>query len=129
MDMSNPDTRPVYLNLLKIRQPVTALLSIGHRISGIVLFLVLPVALFLLEYSLKGPEEYAAVVRLFGSPAGVFAGLVLGWMLLLHLFAGVRFLLIDMDWGVELRTARQSASMALWAASGVTLILALFYLW
>lgn len=127
--MSNPDTRPVYLNLLKVRQPPTARLSIGHRISGLLLFLALPPYLYLFERSLRGPEQYLAVMELLGMPLAVAATLVLTWMLLLHFLAGIRFLLIDVDVGVERRPANRSARVVLWGAPAVTLVFAVLYLW
>lgn len=128
--MSNPSYRPVYLNLVRIRQPVTARLSIGHRISGLLLFIALPWCLYFFERSLRGPEHFAAVLGTLGSPVAVAAVLVLLWMLLLHFFAGIRFLLMDIDVGVELGPARRSARLILWGAPVVTLALAaVFYLW
>lgn len=127
--MSNPDSRPVYLDLLRIRQPATARLSIGHRISGLLLFLALPLCLWLFERSLRGPEQYASVLERLGSPVAVGAMLVLLWMLLLHFLAGIRFLLIDGDLGVALGTARLSARAVLWGAPAATAVLVLLYLW
>jgi len=128
MHMSNPDTRPVYLNLLKIKQPVTALLSIAHRISGVLLFLALPLCLYLFEHSLQGPAEYGEVRNLVGSPAAISAVLVILWMLLLHFLAGVRFLLMDIDRGVALATARRTATLALWLAPAITVMVLLVML-
>ena len=55
--MSTPVTRPKYLNLLRIKMPVGAIASIGHRISGVCLFLCIPVLIYLLDLSLQGPEQ------------------------------------------------------------------------
>jgi succinate dehydrogenase / fumarate reductase cytochrome b subunit len=127
--MRNLDTRPVYLNLLRIRQPVTAILSFGHRISGLLLFLALPVGLYLFERSLRGPAEFAAVLEFLASPGAMAALLLVLLMFLLHLFAGIRFLLIDVDVGVGLETARRSARAILWGAPAATVLLVLLYLW
>ena len=51
--------RPVYLNLLAIRQPIPAIVSILHRISGALLFLVgIPVLLWGVQRSLASPETF-----------------------------------------------------------------------
>lgn len=126
--MSNPDFRPVYLNLLRIRQPATALLSLGHRLTGLVLFLALPIGLYLFERSLQGPEEFAAVLAFLGAPVATAIMLLLLWMLLLHFCAGIRFLLIDVDLGVDLPAARRSARAVLWGAPVATVLLAVLYL-
>ena len=44
--------RPVFLNLTQIKLPVGALTSIGHRISGVVLAINVPIAIYLLQRSL-----------------------------------------------------------------------------
>jgi len=46
------DKRPVYLNLLKIRLPVTGMVSFAHRVSGVLLFLFIPYAVYLFDLSL-----------------------------------------------------------------------------
>jgi succinate dehydrogenase / fumarate reductase cytochrome b subunit len=54
--------RPIYLNLFAIRQPIPAIVSILHRVSGALLFVVgLPLALWGLQVSLASPEGYARV--------------------------------------------------------------------
>ena len=54
-----PKARPKYLNLFQIRQPVPAIVSIMHRISGAVLFLFLWILLWGLDRSLASPESFA----------------------------------------------------------------------
>ncbi len=101
--------RPVYLNLLKIRQPVTALASIAHRISGVFLFLSIPWIIWLLDRSLVSDASYQTVVTQLNSPMSKFLLIVLAWSAAHHFFAGVRFLFLDVDVGVELVAARRSA--------------------
>ena len=109
MKNKKPDTRPVNLNLLKISQPVTAIASIGHRISGVLLFLSIPLVIWMLERSLQGPQGFADVIALFDSSLIKLLTLLMAWSLAHHIFAGIRFLLLDIEIGVELATARTSA--------------------
>lgn len=111
MDNKKPLSRPVYLNLLKIRQPVTALVSIGHRISGVLLFLAIPLMIWMLDRSLQSPEGYQQVAALCEQPLMKLLLLLLAWAGAHHFFAGIRFLLIDVDWGVDLATARRTATV------------------
>ncbi len=108
--------RPVYLNLLQIRLPVPGFMSILHRVSGAVLSLAIPVAIYLLDLSLRGPEGYARAHQLLD---GWFARLVLLgmlWALLHHFFAGLRYLLLDIDVGIDKPAYRQSAWAVIVAA-------------
>lgn len=111
MDNKKPLARPVYLNLLKIRQPVTAIVSIGHRISGVLLFLSIPLMIWMLDRSLQGEEGFQAVAALLDQPLLKILLLLMAWAGTHHFFAGIRFLLIDVDWGVDLATARRTAAI------------------
>jgi len=123
--MSVTDSRPVYLNLLKIRQPVTAVLSILHRLSGVLMVLLLPGFVYLLNLSLSNPAGFAQVAGLLDSvPAKVIAVFIC-WAFSHHLLAGLRFLILDFDVGVERSVARQSA----WLIHIAAALAALFSLW
>ncbi len=113
MDNKKTVSRPVYLNLLKIRQPITALASIGHRISGVLLFIAIPLMIWTLDTALQGPQQYQQVVTLYDHPLMKLLLLLLAWAGAHHFFAGIRFLFIDIDWGVDLVTARRTAGMAI----------------
>ena len=116
--------RPVYLNLLAIRQPVPAVVSILHRASGAALFLFgLPLALWMLQASLGSPEGYQRVVAFFAQPLVKVVLIGLVWAYLHHLIAGVRHLLADIHIGLELASARQSAAVTL--VLGILLTLAI----
>lgn len=107
--MTPHNKRPVFFHLLQLHLPVTALVSIAHRLSGILLFLALAPAIWLLERSLADAEGYAAVQQLLqGWPTHVFTALM-AWALAHHLAAGLRLLLIDAEIGVERGAARRSA--------------------
>jgi len=95
--------------------------SIVHRISGLLLFLSLPFAIYLLDLSLRGPDSYEEALSWLQN-CWVEAGLVLiVWSLLHHLLSGIRFLLIDVEKGVSLQQARSSAWLVNIAAPVITL--------
>ena len=120
--MRQSGSRPKFLDLTRIRQPVGAIVSIAHRISGILLFLLIPVVIYLLELSLKSESGYAQVMVLFDSTAMKLLAWIGIWSLIHHMLAGIRFLLLDVEIGVERRAARQSA-MAVNVISGISLLL------
>jgi succinate dehydrogenase / fumarate reductase cytochrome b subunit len=119
---TNNHTRPVFLNLFKIHLPVTAVLSVAHRLTGIVLFLMIPVLIYLLDLSLSGPEGFARVRSLIQQPLWHSSLILLTWFLAHHFFAGIRYLLIDIDIGVQPVSSRRGAWVVL-AAGIVTVIL------
>ena len=101
--------RPTFFNLLQIQLPVGALTSIAHRVTGVVLALATPFAVYLLGLSLQGPAGYAEVSALFDRWGPRLTTVVVVWALSHHLLAGLRHLLMDVDVGSRLATARRSA--------------------
>ena len=117
--------RPVYLNLLKIRLPVTGVISFAHRISGVLLFLVIPLAVYLLELSIQSEQSFNEVRQMLDKPLMLFLQLVLLWSISHHFFAGIRFLLIDAEIGIEKSSARMGAWLVLLAE--VLTVIVIFY--
>ena len=122
--------RPEYRNIhvtqiVGYRMPVPALVSIMHRVSGALLFLALPLLLWMLDLSLISEGTYARLAQL-GS--GVFVRLVLLvliWSFLHHLVAGIRYLVLDLHVGLELQQARRNAVAVYLVSLPLTLVAAL----
>ena len=101
--------RPKYLNLVRIRLPIPGIVSIAHRISGVLMFLALPFSVYLLHLSASGEAGFVRTGEILQLlPVKLFL-LVIAWSVYHHLFAGIRYLLIDMDVGVDKPAARASA--------------------
>jgi succinate dehydrogenase / fumarate reductase cytochrome b subunit len=109
------DKRPVYLNLLKIRLPLTGIVSFAHRITGVILFLALPFAVYLLDLSIESEKSFAQAQEILDQPIMLLVQILLLWSIAHHFFAGIRFLLIDAEIGVEKRQAKLGAWLVLLA--------------
>ena len=121
--------RPVYLNLFAIRQPLPAIVSILHRITGALLFVVgIPLLLWLVQRSLDSPEAFDAAMRALASPLGKLVLLGLVWGYVYHLLAGLRHLALDLHAGVRLAPARSSSALLL-IVSLLLLIIIAVRLW
>jgi succinate dehydrogenase / fumarate reductase cytochrome b subunit len=87
--------RPVFLDIPKMRFPVTAMISICHRLSGVLLFLLVPLAIYLLGASVASQSSFMHLKVWIHHPGIGF----LIWLLLsatsFHLLAGIRHLLMD----------------------------------
>ena len=123
-----PKARPKYLNLFQIRQPVPAIVSILHRISGAALFLFLWLFLAGLQKSLLSPESFADVKATLGHPLVKLLMIGFLWAYLHHLFAGLRHLGLDLRLGSDLPKARATSFAVLAAGFGLTLVLGIL-LW
>ncbi|MDH5369413.1 MAG: succinate dehydrogenase, cytochrome b556 subunit [Gammaproteobacteria bacterium] len=118
------NNRPKHLNLFKIHLPITGIASINHRLSGLILFLAIPVSLYLFQRSLSSETGFAEVLEYLSSPWIKLTLILLIWSFVHHLLAGFRFLLIDQNLGISLPAARKTAWFVVIAAVIVTLIIA-----
>lgn len=101
--------KPKFLNLLQIHLPVTGVASIAHRISGALLFLAIPALIYWFGRSLHSAQGFEQLRLFFDSGLIKLPATVLLWATIHHLLAGIRFLLLDLNVGAKLRTARGSA--------------------
>ena len=126
--MATKQKRPIFLDLWRIRFPVTAITSILHRISGVILFLSIPFLIQLLAMSLADETAYDRAVELLDHLwVDLFLWIAL-WSLLHHLMSGIRFLFIDIDVGVEKNEARRSAFIVNIAAAVLAVVIGLVVL-
>ncbi len=115
--------RPKHLALLEIKQPLPAVVSILHRISGAVLFLALPFLLLLLDQSLRSVETYTNLTEHLASPLLKLVLLGLLWAFLHHFCAGLRYLAIDLHLLPTLAAARASSRWVMAASLTLTVVL------
>lgn len=110
--------RPQFTNihvteLHNYRMPLAAIVSILHRISGFLMFALLPVVLWLLQLSLQSEMTFA---RFQGVASFWFTKLVLlalVWGYMQHFCAGVRHLFMDLHLGIDKESAKKSAASVL----------------
>ena len=119
--MINNNKRPVFLNLFQIKLPVAGVMSIAHRIAGVLMFVSLPFWLYLLELSLSSAEGYSRAVSLLDSGLLLPFYVILFWAVMHHLLAGIRYLLLDVDIAIEKPLYRTTALSVLVAAPVIVL--------
>ena len=112
---ATPKVRPKYYDLNLLNLPLPALVSIFHRITGVVMFLFLiPVTLYLLQGSLKsesGFNFWKNVLTSFPLVKLIMLGFV--WAFVHHFYAGLRYLLLDLHIGMDKAAARTSSIIVL----------------
>jgi succinate dehydrogenase / fumarate reductase cytochrome b subunit len=129
--------RPVYRNIhvsqiMKYRLPPAGIVSILHRVSGVVMFLLMPFIIWMFDASVTTEISYSRFTSVFSSGAGAVPGwffklvaLALIWAYLQHFIAGLRHLWMDMTHAVTKEFGRSSALVTL--GLSVLLTLALGY--
>ena len=114
--------RPVNLPLstvleVNMKSPV-AIASILHRISGIVVFLLIPVLLYILQGSLASEADFNAIKdSVFGAFLGRFVVFAALAGLIFHFFAGIKHLLMDFGIAENLESGRTMATATIAVAA------------
>ena len=119
------DNRPVYLNLFKIRLPTTGIVSFAHRISGFFLFLAIPFSIYLLDLSVTSVQGFEHSMQLLQRPVMQLILLILAWALVHHFLAGIRYLFLDFDIGIDKDGSNKSA----WSVIIIDVCIMAVYVW
>jgi succinate dehydrogenase cytochrome b subunit len=117
--------RPKYLSLpailFQIRLPLPGWVSILHRISGALLvFPFTAWALYLLDVSLRSEQGFSHAREYLSMPLAKLGLLVLIWAFCHHFCAGIRYLALDLNKGIELKAARISSGVVIVASLALT---------
>ncbi|TXI43493.1 succinate dehydrogenase, cytochrome b556 subunit [Methylophilus sp.] len=120
--------RPKNLDLFTIRLPVNAVVSILHRASGVVLFLIQPLLLWALYLSLSSAQGYASVAAQCQQWPVKLLITVLAGAFFHHFYAGIRHLAMDVHWMTTLQKARFSSRVVLWLVA-VTMVSVIWAIW
>lgn len=116
-----PAPRPVYLNLFRIHLPLAGWVSILHRVSGALLFLVFPFGVWGLSISLRDDAGFQRMADWVVHPLSKLILLLLIWALVHHALAGLRHLALDLHLGIDGRRPRLSSIAVMTVTVGVTL--------
>lgn len=122
-----PEFRNIHVSqILSYRLPPAGIVSILHRLSGVLLFLVgIPFCLYLLQQSLTSEISFESYRAIVGSIPGKLVLLVLLWAFLHHAIAGIRYLLLDRHMGILKESSRLSAQIVLIVSLLLTAVLGL----
>ena len=123
------DKRPVNLDLGTFKHPLVSVISISHRISGVVLFVGLVFLFNLFDMSLEGELGFASAQALLQEN---FLAQFVTWGLLtalgFHFSAGMKHLVMDFGHGEELESANNAAKFVI-GSTVVLAVLAGVWIW
>ena len=121
-----PEFRNIHVTeLSNYRMPLASIVSILHRISGFVIFALLPFVLYLLQESLRSEISFAHYQGFVTYPLVKLIILGLVWAYMQHFCAGVRHLIMDTHVGLDKDSARQSSAAVLVVSLALTALVAL----
>ncbi|MES2260525.1 MAG: succinate dehydrogenase, cytochrome b556 subunit [Pseudomonadota bacterium] len=121
-----PQFRNIHITeLSNYRLPLAGIVSILHRISGFLMFALLPVILYLFELSIRSEISYAYFHGIASHPLVKLVILAIVWAYFQHFCAGVRHLVMDTHVGLDKDSARKSAATVLAISLVLTALVAL----
>lgn len=124
MEVKLHNKRPKHLDLLKIKLPLPAVVSIIHRISGVLLFFPgIPILLYGLQMLLTSQESFDVLQSYLSNSVVKLLLLLPIWLFLHHLFAGVRYLALDLHIGIALTQSRAGSKLVLAVGIFLTLLI------
>jgi len=118
--------RPVNLDLATLKFPPMAVISILHRISGVALFLLLPVMIYLLGQSVQSEQTFTHLKILLTDPCYKLILWAFCTALGYHLLAGIRHMMMDIGFGEQVVAGRRSAILVIVLSVISTLLLGIW---
>ena len=105
-----PEFRNIHVfDLMKYRLPWAGKVSILHRVSGLLMFILIPFVLYLLDKSITSEISFETFKAVSANPIIMLIILALIWAYLHHFCAGIRFLMLDMHKGIDKASSAKSA--------------------
>ena len=124
------DHRPVNINLIKIKLPISALTSITHRLAGMyIFFITYPLSVFLFYLSISSSESFINLTNILINNIYISTFVAFSYLVLwYHILTGVRHLIMDMHIGESLDASKYSSILVLllWALSVIATFTVMF---
>ena len=124
------DHRPVNINLIKIKLPISALTSITHRLAGMyIFFITYPLSVFLFYLSISSSESFINLTNILINTIYISTFVAFSYLVLwYHILTGVRHLIMDMHIGESLDASKYSSILVLilWSLSVIATFTVMF---
>ena len=122
----NDSKNPLSPHLQIYRWQISSLLSITHRISGVINFLALILIFFWLIFLSLGENNYQSFLLIINSFIGKFILIGFTWSMSFHLLSGIRHFVWDLGYGFEIKTANITGVIVIISSLALTIIFWLF---
>ena len=122
----NDSKNPLSPHLQIYRWHISSLLSITHRISGVINLLALILIFFWLIFLSSGENNYESFLLIINSFIGKFILIGFTWSMSFHALSGIRHLVWDLGYGFEIKTANITGVIVIISSLTLTIIFWLF---
>ena len=115
--------RPLSPHIQVYRWHISSLVSISHRITGIINFLAFVLICLWASMLLLGEANYDSIEFLLNSIIGKFIILGLTWSFSFQILSEIRHLIMDMGYGFEIKTTRITGLLVIFGSIFLTIII------
>ena len=122
----NDSKNPLSPHIQIYKWHISSLLSIIHRISGVINLLALILIFFWLIFLSLGENNYQSFLLIINSFVGKFILIGFTWSMSFHLLSGIRHLVWDLGYGFEIKTANITGVIVIISSLVLTIIFWLF---
>ena len=122
----NDSKNPLSPHLQIYRWHISSLLSITHRISGVINLLALILIFFWLIFLSSGENNYESFLLIINSFIGKFILIGFTWSMSFHVLSGIRHLVWDLGYGFEIKTANITGVIVIISSLTLTIMFWLF---
>jgi len=122
----NDSKNPLSPHLQIYKWHISSLLSITHRISGVINLLALILIFFWLLFLSLGESNYELFLISINNFLGKFILIGFTWSMIFHLLSGIRHLVWDFGYGFELKTSKISGLIVIFGSVILTILIYLF---
>ena len=117
---------PLSPHLQIYRWHISSLVSISHRITGIINFIAVIFICIWAGFLILGEANYIAINNVLNSIFGKFIILGVTWSFSFQILSEIRHLIMDMGYGFELKTTRVSGLLVIFGSILLTIIIFIF---
>tara|TARA_B100001250_G_scaffold202385_1_gene173531 strand:+ start:15 stop:401 length:387 start_codon:yes stop_codon:yes gene_type:complete len=122
----NDSKNPLSPHIQIYKWHISSLLSIIHRISGVINLLALILIFFWLIFLSLGENNYESFLLIINSFIGKFILIGFTWSMSFHVLSGIRHLVWDLGYGFEIKTANITGIIVIISSLALTIIFWLF---
>ena len=122
----NDSKNPLSPHLQIYRWHISSLVSITHRISGVINLFALILIFYWLMILSFGENNYESFLLIINSFFGKFVLIGFTWSMIFHLLSGIRHLAWDLGYGFEIKTANISGIIVIISSLVLTIIFWIF---
>jgi len=117
------ENKPLSPHIQIYRWHISSLVSITHRITGIINFFVISLIFLWFTFIFFGESNYQIIQTILETLVGKFIILAITWSFSFQMLSEIRHLIMDLGYGFELQATRISGLLVIFGSIFLTIII------